>query len=494
MSDAVTAPRSIEDREERIKEIDARVAELDEEYANVRMPDEARDEWNRLNAERDEQVSTVAELRRRHERIRKIAGNPQAMERASVETPAFVRSRSEDIYDLTRIRAEARSEEDHLVKLHDHARRAVERAKFAPPRGVTREQAQTQVEVLLDTVDDERGTLAKRILATGSPVYGRAFGKAVMARSMAGLTGEEQRALSLGVDAEGGFAVPFDLDPTVILTSDGSINPLRQVARVEQIVGKEWQGITSTGIVVTRSPESQEATDNAPTLDQPTVRPERVLGFVPFSAEVDQDWARMRSEMTRLLNDAKEQEEATSFVLGTGVSPQPSGIVTTLAVGSRVPQTGAAGSLTVPDDLHAVEEALGPRFRARASWLANKSIYNLIRANALAAGLTAEDVWVRISSGQPPELIGYPARELSTMDGTIEPNGAGNNLVLLFGDYMTGFLIVDRIGMQVELVPHLFGAANRFPTGRRGIVAMWRNSSVILADNAIRVLNVVSPV
>src|SRR5690606_1985149 len=267
---------------------------------------------------------------------------------------------TEDIYDLTELRRRARSLDDLAGLLRQNALRAVERASFpvlerrgADRRVVrnTREDAQTQVEHLLNFVDDEAGSLARRILVTGSPLYERAFGKALAKLSTIGLTAEEQRALSLGTGSAGGFAVPFQLDPTVILTSNGSINPLRTISRVEPIVGKEWQGITSAGITVSRAAEATEAGDNAPTLAQPTVKAERVQGFVPFSVESDQDWMGLRSEMTRLLADAKDQEEATSFVTGDGASPNANGVVQTLNATSNV----TANTFTVAS-LYALEE------------------------------------------------------------------------------------------------------------------------------------------
>lgn len=482
MSD--TVPRTVEEREERITEIDARLAEIDEEHANSLMDDDARDEWNRLNTERDEQQSTVAELKRRRERMRDLVGNPTATERADT-APAVIRKRGDDIYDVTRIRSEAHSDDDLRERLRDNAKRAVERAAFPTieRRGAerqrvraTREDAQTQVGHLLEFVDDERGTLARRILATGSPVYERAFGKAAAQLSTMGLSGEEQRALSLGVGAEGGFAVPFQLDPTVILTSNGSINPLRQIARQEQITGKEWQGITSAGITVTRVAEATEAGDNAPTLAQPTVKAERVQGFVPFSIEVDQDWPGLRSEMTRLLADAKDQEEATSFTTGNGVSPAANGVIGTLNASSNVLANAfAVGSL------YALEEALPPRFRAQASIVGNKAIFNLVRQFDTAGGAA---LWVRLADGLPPELIGYSAYENSAMASSV----AVAARYLLMGDF-SHFLIVDRVGMSIELVPHLFHTANNRPTGQRGLYAIWRNNSKILTDNAFRVLH-----
>jgi HK97 family phage major capsid protein len=58
--------------------------------------------------------------------------------------------------------------------------------------------------------------------------------------------------------------------------------------------------------------------------------------------------------------------------------------------------------------------------------------------------------------------------------------------ILVLGDFRQ-FLIVDRVGMDVELVPHLFGT-NRRPTGQRGIFAMWRNNSTVLVPGAFRKL------
>jgi hypothetical protein len=39
----------------------------------------------------------------------------------------------------------------------------------------------------------------------------------------------------------------------------------------------------------------------------------------------------------------------------------------------------------------------------------------------------------------------------------------GQRLAIL--GHWSGFTIVDRLGPQIELIPRLFGATNRFPTG-----------------------------
>jgi predicted phage gp36 major capsid-like protein len=39
-------------------------------------------------------------------------------------------------------------------------------------------------------------------------------------------------------------------------------------------------------------------------------------------------------------------------------------------------------------------------------------------------------------------------------------------------------------------IPHLFVATNRFPTGQRGLFAIWRTGGGVTAANALRYLEV----
>lgn len=498
---------TVEERTARQSEIRARLAEIDTEHSGATLPDDVQTEWDTITTEYDEHDRAIEAATARAEQLRALAGQPGATERVlpaggtgagtggggsrggyGRQAPAFHR-RPEDIYDLASARQQARSLDEIAGIYRDRALRAIEISAY--PGADSREDAQSRAEKLLRTVDTEDGQLARRMLATGSPIYDRAFGKMMTTQSTAGLTSEESRALALGVDADGGYAVPFQLDPTIILTSDGVTNPLRSLARQVQIVGKKWEGVTSAAVTVSRGAEGGEAPDSTPTLAQPSVGTIPVQGFVPFSREIGQSWTEMGSEITMLLQDAKDTEEAQSFILGDGTGNNPNGLVTTLAAGSHVAAT-AVGTITVRDDIDKVEEALPPRFRSRGAWLANKTIYNAIRQAATGKTSLAGDLWVKLSGGLPPELSGYPAYEVSTMT-TIAGSGGGSNLVLIFGDFKRGFLIVDRIGMSVELVPHLFGSNGR-PTGQRGVHAYWSNNCKVLVDNAFRVLNVTSAV
>lgn len=193
--------------------------------------------------------------------------------------------------------------------------------------------------------------------------------------------------------------------------------------------------------------------------------------------------------MTRLLADAKDDEEATSFATGTGTPPAPFGVLTG-ATGTTAASTG----LTITAaNLKALEVALAPRWRPRAQFVANRAMYHVISGLDTQGGA---NLWVRIGDGlrnSPASaggngntgysLLGYPANELSSMSATI----VNNTKIMLLGDFSM-FKIVDRVGMQIDLIPHLFGGTNRYPTGQRGLYAYWRNGSKVLDANAFRAL------
>lgn len=80
-------------------------------------------------------------------------------------------------------------------------------------------------------------------------------------------------------------------------------------------------------------------------------------------------------------------------------------------------------------------------------------------------------------------LLGRGVYEMSNADGTI---AAGKRLSV-YGDFRSGFTIVDRWPSSLELIPHLFGE-NRRPTGQRGAFLYARTGSDVVVPNAFRML------
>lgn len=474
---------TIEDYEARQAEIRGRLTEIDRESAGQALADDVRTEWNTLNEELDTNETILGELHARAARLAELADTPSAREAGT----SFRVNRPEtrtDIWDMAAIRAESRSHEDELQRLHDYAMRAVEASPAVHPTA-DRAVCAAHIERLLE-MDAGTGELARRILATGSPTYRRAFGKALAG---APLTTEEQRALSLTTTA-GGYAVPFTLDPTVMPTSNHSVNPFRAIARIETITNDVWRGVTSAGVTAAYAAEGTEASDNAPSFGQPELRPVRAQAFIPYSIEIDQDWGSLQTEMARLFQDAKDDLEAVKFTVGAGsASNEPQGVLTGVGTAYKVTTAGTA-ALAV-GDVYNLEAGLPPRYRPRASIVGNRTIFNRIRQFDTAGGAS---LWVdnlRIGLNTAPaqggtlgsSLLGYGAYEDTAM-GSVLTSGS---TVLLIGDF-NRYLIVDRIGMNVEVIPHLFGSANRFPTGQRGLYAFWRNTGGVLDANAFRYL------
>lgn len=473
----------------RLDAIVARFQEIGEEFRDAALDDNVQAEYDGLKTERSTIEASVAAIEERQAELKALAvETPKATERGSDtgrQTPAF-HQKQDNIYDLESLRGYATSAEDYVSKVRENALRAIDGVKLPTSldgkKRISKEEAQERMQGLLDEVDNEAGDLAKRMLLTGSEVYERAFGKTVRHGGTAMLTQEEHQALiraqALGTDGSGGYAVPFQLDPTVILTNAGVVNPIRQLARVEQIVGKQWQGVTSAGVTVVRGAEGTTAPDNSFTIAQPTVSTNRVQGFVPFNIEIDLAWGALRTEITRLLVDSKGREE-DSFITGDGsTGTQPGGVLGSLS-GNTVTAGGTAAFAAA--DVYALQAALDPRWEDGSSWLAHKAIYHKIRQFDTAGGA---QFWASIGNGQPAQLLDYPDYRASAMPSALTTG----NKIMLYGDF-SQFLIVDRIGMNVELVPHIFDASNgNRPTGQRGVYAVWMNNSKILVPSAFKAL------
>lgn len=476
----------------RLAAIRERLAEL-KGFAETRsLTDEENTEVDALLDEFEEKRGELTKLEQREQRMAQVRDAVIDPERTDDQAPEEKREKRdrrtvsrtpEDIYDLAAYRSAARDGEDYRALLIDGARRSIEEARF-PHEDVVREEAQEHLERLIDTVETKDGALSRHLLVTGSERYRKAFGKAIAGahlneeeRTLIAEAYEETRALSVGTGSAGGFAVPYQLDPTVIPTSNGSVNPLRAIARKETIVGtNEWRGISSAGITAGYAAEAAESSDNAPTLAQPTLDVERAHAFVPFSIELGGDWGSLQSEMAKMLAIAKDDLEADKFFTGAGHgSTEPKGLIT--AATNTVTATGVA-SFAV-SDMYKLEEAVPARFRARAAIIGNKFAYNNVRQFDTSGGAS---LWRQLGQGAGSELLGYPAYESTAMASALTTGSK----ILAMGD-PNYFLIVDRLGMTVEVLPHLLGA-NRRPTGQRGIYAYWRNTSDLLSAAAWRVL------
>jgi HK97 family phage major capsid protein len=472
-------------------QIRVRLAELDSQLRELALIDGDLDEtqratWTEGTTERDQLVAEQAD---RAARTAFLANNPavtvetgdgaQAVSNAR-DAQIMRTSNDVDIYDRSDLHVE---NPDDGGAYRDRAFRAIEGWQRNIP-AEWRESA----EALVADADMSRTSreIAEHVLKFSNPTYVRAWYKAMRPDGALTLSDVERAAMAEGATTTGGFMVPVFIDPSIILNNSGVTNPFRAISTVKAITTQTWKGITSAGVSAEWTSEASEMTDASPVVAQPTITPVRADAYVQASWELLEDTS-IATELGMLFADARDRLEGTAFAVGTG-STQPRGIVTALGLvtASRIDSTtnGSYGFA----DVFALDNGMAPRFRANASWVANKSYWNRTRLFA-SGGLPAGAFWTDLGGGRPASLIGYPVYEASAMQSTISAATASSDDVVVLGDFRAGYYIVDRIGMSVAQTAGLgVIGTNRRPTGETGFAAFWRVGADCVVPEAFRML------
>jgi len=470
--------------EERLAAIDERLAAIHNTHRGRRFSDAIRQEWNQLNAERDELAGIAEETTRRRQRLEAIVNsNPHAVERVA---PAQTRQRSPwaaapaDPFDPA-------AQRDAAMRVLDHY----------SSQGVLNAEAADRADHVLRHADST-GDTAKYLTAVGDPAYASAFGK-LLADPVMGhnrFSGEEveavrrvstvqaqiRNAMSEGSGAAGGFAIPLTLDPSIIITGQGALCPIRQFASVETIGTREWDGVSTDSVTAVSVADATAATDASPTLAQPNIRTQQGRAVVRASIELFQDWSRIQQEMARLVEDARNTVDASAFL--TGFTNSPVGV---LAVGFTGGLSTTQRVLSATTNAYAVGDPwllkaqIPPRFQGNAAFAASPGIWDT--TYRFVGGNSTEPVQM---PGRGGDMMGRPKFEWSTMTN----NTTTAARLMVGGDWKTGFKIIDRLGMTAEIIPHAFDVTNNMPTGERMIYAYWRTGSAVVAPNALRYLEV----
>src|SRR5690348_16624183 len=132
-----------------------------------------------------------------------------------------------------------------------------------------------------------------------------------------------------GTTTAGGFGIPVFIDPSIIMTAQGSDNPFLQIARQVDVNTNAWKGVSSAGVTWSFDTEAVEVSDDSPTLAQPTVTVYMARGLIPYSIEVGQDYPSFASEMQNLLAEGYDELLVDKFTRGTGTG-EPQGVLTIL--------------------------------------------------------------------------------------------------------------------------------------------------------------------
>jgi HK97 family phage major capsid protein len=336
--------------------------------------------------------------------------------------------------------------------------------------------------------------IAQRVLLTCEPDYMEAFARLVtqphaalspeQARALRAV--QEWRAMNIGTDSAGGYAVPVVVDPTFLLTAQGHPNDIIGLARVESITTDAWRGITTQGVNWTFTGEAAEATDNSPTLAQPVVPTHKATGTIRFSIEAEGDIVDFNDNAAELLDEGYSELLVNKLTTGSG-SSEPTGIETALDANTNVEvEASTSGAITAADVNKLWSELpkrwRNPANRDRQAWMGHTGVGNAIQllgeegGAAFTVNLTADGVM---------QLKGRNFFENDYLDNL--PSGTQAANLLIVGDWRN-FLVAQRVGMSVELIPHLFGTTNNMPTGERMLYGWARVGSDSINDDGFRML------
>lgn len=249
----------------------------------------------------------------------------------------------------------------------------------------------------------------------------------------------EKKTLNLGSNPQGGYVVAQEFS-TRVLETISEQSPMRSIAGImsigtTEVVIPKLASNVQPGWVTETGPRPV----SEPTFDQQTIKVFEQAVIVPVSQQLLEDsFLDLESFLRNHIAREFAKQEAAAFVNGDG-NGKPTGFLAAAADYLSV-NVKANGSDLV-DGLLALYYALPTEYARRASWVLNRKSLAKIRGLKDSNGAF---IWQPgLVDGSPNTLFGRPVIEMVDM-----PDLAVGSFPAAFGDFQTGYQIVDRIGIQ----------------------------------------------
>lgn len=286
-----------------------------------------------------------------------------------------------------------------------------------------------------------------------------AFSAYVRHGDASGLARLEEKAMTVAVNADGGYLAPPELDREIGRRL-ALVSPIRALATVRQVSGNVFQKPFAAGGpgVGWTAETASVAETTTPALSQLTF-PTGELYAMPAASHILLDDAAI--DVESWIADEVEmvfaEQEGAAFVAGNGTA-KPKGFLayptvaqTAWASGSLgYVATGVAGALPTvnpSDKLVDLVYALKAGYRQNGAWVMGRRTQAEIRK---LKDTTGQYLW------QPPaqpggqaSLMHFPVAEAEDM-----PAIATDAFAVAFGDFRRGYLVVDRMGLRVLRDPY----------------------------------------
>ena len=460
--------KNIEILRARAEEIEAEFRSIDSEAGERSLNDEEQVRWDELDAELKQVREDIAEGEAEAARAARVAES-----RAKWGSLQVGVSRQDPFENLDVV---ARMSDDDPA-LIDRALSAVEKTEYRRLAYAVSDEARENATRMIERVPG----VARMAMATGSPEYMAAFRNWVKSLGAPVYSAEEAAAVRASMSltsANGGYALPFLLDPTLIHTGTATKNPIRQIARVESGTSDKWNGVTVSNVTTAWTAEGVAFTDGSPTTGGVTVDAAKLTAYVTGSFEIFQD-SNLLAQLPGLIGESIDYAESAAFISGSG-SGAPKGVITAVSgtAGSLVTVTtrGSFTSASIADTI-ALANALAVRYEDTATWVLNKAIYRTIEQQMVGTGAVKA---VEMTNGK--ELFDLPVVRSSTM---LSATTSGNHIAVL-GDF-SQYIVYDRLGVNVEFIQNVVDG-DGLPVGKRGLVAYKRFGGDVSDVDAFRLL------
>jgi HK97 family phage major capsid protein len=384
----------------------------------------------------------------------------QAVEGFHTAFAEFKKTNDERIKQIEKKGAADAVTEDKLKKIEDAIQKSQDDLKAAQKRADELEVAfkrhggDSKTQEAAEKEAKEFSLLRKReISVEQTQAYKGAF-HSYITRNNAGATADEVKALSVGSDPDGGYAVHPDMSGR-INTLVYETSPIRQVANVVTIssdalegmndldeAGAGWIGETDARNETT-SPKIGEYRIPVHEVYAEPRATQKMLDDAAFNAET---WlaAKVADKLSRLENAA--------FVAGDGVK-KPRGFLnysagTPSASAFNVIEqivsgaSGAFASSNPGDALINLVYSLKAAYRENAVFMMRRATLSAVRR--LKDGQNNYLWQPDFQQRQGGTLVGFNVVEAEDM-----PAIAANSLSIAFGNFNVGYQIVDRIGLRI---------------------------------------------
>jgi HK97 family phage major capsid protein len=269
----------------------------------------------------------------------------------------------------------------------------------------------------------------------------------------------EQKALSVGTPADGGYLVPDETEKEISRRLTAA-SPIRAISGVRQITGNVYKkpfAITGAATGWTGETDARTTT-TSPTLAELEFPAMELYAMPAASATLLDDSATNIDEwIATEVEQAFATQEGTAFVTGDG-DKKPTGFLsyTKIAEASWAWTkigyviTGVSGAFAASnpsDNLVDLVYALKSGYRQNAQWVMNRKTQAAVRKLKDGDG---NYIWQPAAiAGGTASLMNFPIAESEDM-----PDIGANAYSVAFGDFQHGYLIVDRVGVRVLRDPY----------------------------------------